>query len=227
MFTASRNMETNTRYGWDNTGNNIDTHMMKNSEWGAVAYLSGSSYGKNAEIWINNSNNYTTGWAGTSVSAAASTTGCEFTYNIDNGQQASTTGNIYGIYDMSGGAWEYTLDYVDNGDANLSNGSVILSANSKYKTIYSKATTDSDINNYALAISKKGIVAYETSTTGTDSTSWNGDYSFMLRTDKPWFIRGGSYDCTSGAGVFTFNAYYGGANSNFSFRASILVGAGL
>lgn len=29
--------------------------------------------------------------------------------------QASTTGNITGIYDMSGCAWEYTAAYINNG----------------------------------------------------------------------------------------------------------------
>jgi type IV pilus assembly protein PilA len=70
-FTAIRNMEANPVYGWPTASglqangifttdtNNIDTHLMKNIEWGAVAYLSKSSYGKNAEeIYINNNQNY-------------------------------------------------------------------------------------------------------------------------------------------------------------------------
>ena len=32
---------------------NYKAHMMKNIEWGAVAYLSHSQYGKEGEIWIN------------------------------------------------------------------------------------------------------------------------------------------------------------------------------
>ena len=32
-----------------------DSHMLKNSEWGAVAYLSHSKYGANREVYINNS----------------------------------------------------------------------------------------------------------------------------------------------------------------------------
>jgi prepilin-type N-terminal cleavage/methylation domain-containing protein len=62
MFTVSRNMEKSNLYGWDlaegklqddgtfpTDNNNVDTHMMKNTEWGAVAYLSQSKYGKNSE----------------------------------------------------------------------------------------------------------------------------------------------------------------------------------
>lgn len=47
--------------------NGIDTHLMKNLEWGAVAYLSHSKYGKNAEVWSNPSSNYITGQAGSSA----------------------------------------------------------------------------------------------------------------------------------------------------------------
>ena len=40
-------------------------------------------------------------------------------YNTEKGVKASTTGNVYGIYDMSGGSWErvaaYNKDYVDDG----------------------------------------------------------------------------------------------------------------
>jgi hypothetical protein len=48
-------------YGMKST--EIDTHMMKNMEWGAVAYLSSSIYGRytdsttcissGCEVWIN------------------------------------------------------------------------------------------------------------------------------------------------------------------------------
>ena len=39
---------------------NLDSHMMKNTEWGAVAYLSMSVYGKNGEVWNNPYYNNTT-----------------------------------------------------------------------------------------------------------------------------------------------------------------------
>ena len=45
MFAVTKRIETNSTYGltsYDNT----DSHMMKNMEWGAVAYLSHSKYGK-------------------------------------------------------------------------------------------------------------------------------------------------------------------------------------
>src|SRR5574344_99121 len=44
MFNTIRGVETNTSYGLSSEA--VDTHMMKNMEWGAVAYLSSSIYGR-------------------------------------------------------------------------------------------------------------------------------------------------------------------------------------
>ena len=92
-----------------------DSHMAKNSEWGAVAYLSQSKYGKygkdGEEVYINNCNKYITGIAGSTVNAASDST-CSNTYEKEAGWKASTTGTIYGVYDMSGGAWEYVMGYL-------------------------------------------------------------------------------------------------------------------
>jgi hypothetical protein len=121
MFTAIQtNMNSTngtTNYGF--SGTTYDTHMMKNTEWGAVAYLSQSKYGKygnttysgvDKEVAINNCSTFITGIAGDTVSASSSSTTCTTnTYNTTKGITASTTGNISGIYDMSGGSWEYVM----------------------------------------------------------------------------------------------------------------------
>ena len=224
FFTSSRNMETNTAYGWGTTGNNIDTHMMKNSEWGVAAYLAQSTYGKNAEIWINPSSDFITGCAGATASAAAAV-GCLNTYDTTNGLQASTTGNIYGIYDMSGGTMEYIAAYVDNGNAILDNGSTILATDNKYKDVYTVGITDTHTDNYALTINSKGEALYETS--GAYGVSWRSDFANMPMTDRPWFARGGGNPNGYEAGVFDFYRYHGGVSNSFSFRAVVLVGIGL
>ena len=36
------------------TENGFSTNMVSNFEWGAVAYLSHSKYGKNSKVWLNN-----------------------------------------------------------------------------------------------------------------------------------------------------------------------------
>ena len=43
----------------------LESHMMKNTEWGAVAYLSHSIYGINDEVRLNNNSDYLTGYAAT------------------------------------------------------------------------------------------------------------------------------------------------------------------
>ena len=131
---------------------NADSHLIKNSEWGAVAYLSYSQYGKTGgryqstteeekakEVYMNNvSLNGTkqsvrnrgvyavTGYAGSTASAGQNTltstklsdevtgTGTSYAWYTNNGRQASTTGTIYGVYDMSGGLYENTCGYVKN-----------------------------------------------------------------------------------------------------------------
>ncbi|MGI6324518.1 MAG: type II secretion system protein [Bacilli bacterium] len=226
-FQVSRNMETNSVYGWGTSGSGIDTHLMKNSEWGAVAYLSRSSYGQTTEIWINPANNFTTGCAGDSATSSQ-TTGCLRTYNTTNGQKASTTGNIYGIYDMSGGAWERVSAYVNNAHTNLTTyGPQIISADSKYKDIYAMGATDTQANNYALTVNFKGDAVWETSSNINGSFSWFDDYSYMPNTNVPWFIRGGNYWNGSFAGAFGFYYTSGGPYNDSGFRPVLLVKAGL
>ncbi len=72
---------------------------------------------------------------------------------------ASTTGNIYGIYDLSGGAWERVAAYISNGHSNLSNGSSFAKKTAdiegykkwsdKYVTVYPyDSSSDTTKNNY-------------------------------------------------------------------------------
>ena len=197
----------------------LNSHMMKNDEWGAVAYLSKSKYGKqNEEVWINNSSSYITGSAGNSASAG-SNTGTTTDYTSTQGVKASTTGTVYGVYDMSGGAWEYVAGYVNNGYGNLTTyGSSLVNGDAKTKNVYSKASSDSYENNYNANSSKYGDAVYETSTNGSGSTSWYGDYSTFPYTSVPFFRRGGYYDGGANAGVFYFSSTDGVSSSNGSFR---------
>ena len=101
MFNATRNQELTyaSNYGIDNT--EIDTHMMKNMDWGAVAYLTSSIYGRytdattciasGCEVWINNVNTLAsgsygpsiTGCSGSTVSAAVANSMSSCTTNYD------------------------------------------------------------------------------------------------------------------------------------------------
>ncbi len=87
MYNTSK-LFRSTNYLTTNGANESDSHMMKNIEWGAVAYLKQSIYGLGiTDIAINNGYPYIAGGgSGTS-------------YKTNTGQ--STTGNITGVYDMS------------------------------------------------------------------------------------------------------------------------------
>ena len=189
-----------------NYNKTLNSHMMKNDEWGAVAYLSKSKYGKNAEVDINSDSSYYTGGG----------SGNAYVTNV--GQ--STTGTVHGVYDMSGGAWEYVAAYVNNGNSNLTNyGSSLVNGDAKTKNVYSKGSSDSRDNNYSANSGKYGDAVYETSANGnSSSSSWYGDYSDFPNAGGPFFQRGGHYTGGTDEGVFFFYNYYGGTSSYLSFR---------
>ena len=212
MYTACRNMETDSTYGWstNTSSNRVDTHLMKNVEWGAEAYLAQSSFGKNSEVTINSNSNYYTG---------------DGAYVSNQGE--STTGNIYGIYDMSGGSWEYVAVYVNNGNSRLTTyGNSLYTADAKYKDVYT-SNGDTQSGNYSLASNHKGDALYETSFSGDGlpnyKQSWYSDYSYMLYSNGPFFVRGGSYLSDMSAGLFGFCNDSGKDQSIYGFRPVLAV----
>ena len=131
--------------------NYANSHLMKNSEWGAVAYLCYSQYGNVPKIngagsLVPNSHWYDMytgqGPKGTNDEGWYNRTDDTHNYNTSNGVLASTTGNVTGIYDMSGGNWERVAGYLDNGNGNLNNygksadGSVKYFENGKVNPTY-------------------------------------------------------------------------------------------
>jgi hypothetical protein len=183
--------------------------------------LTESKYGRNGtEVTINNSSSYITGNAGNTVSAG-SASGTTNAYNTTGGILASTTGNITGIYDMSGGAWEYVTGYITNsgGSSNRSSygGDVVAGTeteSTKYRTAYpyDSGTSDAYEANYVTAKAIYGDGVYETSTAGNGSASWHSDYSHFPYSSDPFFIRGGHYSYGANAGVFAFSSTYGDAS---------------
>ena len=228
------------RYG---LSTNTDTHMIKNSEWGAVAYLAWSQYGRNAtEPNINNVNlnnkdsKYIYAVTGMVASGTdTSNTNGSFTgnaYNTPTGQLGSTTGNITGVYDMNGCVWEYVAGYILNSSgATYRNtyGASLMSVAAKYRTVYPhNSSSDNTTNNWTATnvATRYGDAVKETSTAGSGSTSWNGDYSYFPYSSIPFFIRGGYYHGGANAGLFAFYNYAGNANSNYGFRVCLVPGSG-
>ena len=207
------------------SSDNTDSHLMKNSEWGAIAYLSQSKYGLNGtNIYINNvtlNNSTTSVYAVTGCSSASSadagaiettieklnaiTETNAYVWTQKNGTKASSTGTIYGIYDLSGGTWERTAGIVANDNwALISFGSSLLnngknnSTSTKYVTVYpsnDEEITDLDIasqKNYEENRKIYGDAIRETSTSGIGQTSWYLNWSEFVGYNNPFFTRGGS-----------------------------------
>ena len=199
-----------------NYNRGLDSHMMKNTEWGAVVYLSHSKYGINDEVRMNNNSNFLTGYASNEKVAAASTTENQ-PYNTEIGYLASTTGNITGIYDMSGGAWEYVAGYRD-GDVGGS-GLALDEINGIYKEYIDIYASDSDITSYS-----KRILGDATGEMGPFYGSWSyhnnwySDHADFVESSWSWFVRGGCYNDGSGAGQFHFGRYSGGIDAPRSAR---------
>ena len=201
-----------------NYNKTLNSHMMKNDEWGAVAYLSKSKYGKqNEEVWINNSSSYITGSAGNSASASGNT-GTTTDYTSTQGVKASTTGTVYGVYDMSGGAHEYVAAYV-NGENNrlIIYGKALINGETKTKNVYEKASRDYYEDNYNANSSKYGDAVYEVSKSGGYYSSWYGDYSHFPDFYGYFFERGSGYSRGAYAGVLAFHYSSGGSTNGYSF----------
>ena len=187
-FYAGRSMEqTNNSFGF--VSSEVDTHMSKNNEWGAVAYLTQSIYGRCADsttcidIGINNNSSYKTGYGAPAGSSSSATNGA---YNTTLGKAASTTNNIYGIYDMSGGRGEYVMGVYNN---------------SKSASGFSDLPDIKYYNNYTTT-EYQGHALYATK-------GWYYDGNDVLDTNKSWYVRGGEYNSKLSAGVFYYYTYYG------------------
>ena len=193
---------------------------------GAVAYLTHSQYGRNGnEITINNNSNYITGIAGDSVTASESSS-ITNAYNTTAGMKASTSGNIYGVYDMNGGAFEYTANWdtlssspwlTNNGKA--VDGTEYFStggSSDRTKTAYSNDSDDYD-GEKVKTVCRSGDGIKETWISG--ASSWFQDWSNFLYSSVPFSLRGGNYYNEDAAGVFCSGSLHGGANADVSFRA--------
>ena len=223
-FTTCLNMnKVGNSYGLNTSDNIVDPHMVKNTEWGACLYLSKSKYGKvTEEVFINNSSDFITGNAGNTVGANG-TAGVTNAYNTANGQKASTTGNIYGAYDMSGGNWERVAAYVNNGHDNLNlYGKSIVEGTTKHKEVYEKGTTDTQELNYGKTATKYGDAVYETSNGySSSSASWYSAWADFVHTDSPFFLRGGAYYNMTSAGIFAFGITTGRVYNDYGFRVAV------
>ncbi len=258
FFYMSRSMQLHNSSTYGFVANSGDLHMMKNDEWGAVAYLSQSRYGKygnsdytgaNKEVYINNDETFVTGHSGGSPDAESSATIYEYNDMTNLGQGkgqvgpgASTTGNIYGIYDMSGGALEFVMGVIeyDAQGVNNHNGQIVSASsgfkglddngnaegsidlpNSKYYNKYK--TANPEAHDWTSAKSESacnGKVCYGhalSETVSSEGDGWYDDYVYMIYHRFPWIKRGGFYIYSTGAGMFTI---YSASGADLVFKGS-------
>jgi len=197
---------------------------------GAVAYLTHSQYGRNGnEIARNDSSGYYTGRSKGSLTVSGSTVEGAYKYNEGEGMLASTSGNEYGIYDMSGGAWEYVAAWdaeSTNSDIRSNGSSFATSGGSstKYATSYHNRMTSSETG-YNYPTSEKCILGdaiYEVNVNPRSSYyAWFNDYSYCASSTSPFLLRGGA--CNDGTYAGAFYSYYGAgySHNNGSFRVTI------
>ena len=202
----------------------LNSHLIKNSEWGAIAYLSKSKYGKETEeIYINNSSRGITGASGSS-SVANTNVSVNEDYTSFQGVKASTTGNVYGIYDMNGGAWEYVAAYLGDNSLTLNAaGDMLTSSDVRTKEIYVSVGSARE-EEYEANNEKYGDAIYEISkVANAKNGSWYSDYSTFVNRGASIFLRGGMYSDGQNAGIFAFNSYVIGLlQTNNSFRPVLI-----
>ncbi len=248
FFYAARSMQLHDTNMFGFAEEKGDLHMMKNDEWGAVAYLSQSKFGKYGnsnykgkykEIYQNKSSDFISGSSSGTISQS-DTISTLYAYNdmtnLGDGQGqagpgASTTGNIYGIYDMSGGTWEHVMGvlayyeepypplsgnttvsnsgfsgkiYQNNTYVEFKNNVPISFPEEKYYNLYKVSITKENMpTNSFLTNSNKACNEWTCYGQALSETlGWYGDHTGFSYRSQPWLLRSGYYDYDSDAGIF-------------------------
>ena len=234
--------ESGNQYGFSKAD---ETHMMKNMEWGAVTYLTHSKYGRCTngnctEVSLNSYYNYSNMLTGCGPESNESTSSTEICndYDTELGKLASTTGSVFGIYDMSGGSWEYMMSDMVYQDGTMMSGDRLKNyeysgftgylnyggnitgeyafPNKRYYDKYSYGTSSTEFSR-----GKLGEATKEMKPSSSDQTSWYNDRGAFPYFDSPWITRGSVCLDDSGGGLFEFLAEKGHAKAFISSRAVI------
>jgi|GEM_PF-3266849 len=172
-----------------------DVRGARNADWGAVAYLSRSSYGLGARI--------TPGNCGTSPVTSPIATVAE-----------SSTGNMYGVYGLSGRCYDWVMgNYGSGGTVNTSGFTSFPATNPGLRYLDLGYDT---LANCTFAICG-GHALFETS-------GWDGGYAgygaTFVTSSTAWFNRGGSssHPTIPYYGAFAYDARNGGAGGDGNYQ---------
>ena len=223
IFRVCREMQNTGMVIGTTTGTStVDTHMIKNMEWGAVAVLSQSIYGYyengvNKQVWNNPNSSEKTGYASSSENgqdAATLEEGMCDSYNEGNGPKSSTTGNIYGVYDMAGGCFEYVAGVLQGAE-----NTKLGTTDTKYFDSYTNATQ----NALDRTGGKIGDLTAELLPENTNVT-WNNDLAGFIRIETSSMHKGGGMGNGENAGIFRYNYTNDeSAAESHSFRPTLCI----
>ncbi len=216
MFDSIKQMNsTNNVYGFTK---NEDVHMIKLKEWGAVTLFSRSNYGTVVNgvinhVYKNNSSSHYTGRSGGVLNETSNASGT-YKYNeIGTGTKASTTYNIYGIYDMVGGSWEAVMANMVGPDGKTRmSGFDSNNGNSGYSGLAYDSGTYTEITGKNYPEDKYiDMYSYGTASDLKRGKLGHGDRenpsNMTVYAEYPWLLKGGMYSTASvylnGAGVFS------------------------
>ncbi len=264
----------NTKYGFPNaTG--FNAHMMKNTQWGAIAYLTQSLYGKYGnpnfatvplkEVYINNSSSYFTGRSGGRPGYTSGYTvaqGC-FEYhglirtnnvacnptgnfsgtagqfltgaNLFLAYGASSTGNITGVYDMSGGSNEFMMTNYYGPTSPFNHSGANSTTNTGFNGIfggggslttgrawpefrfYDRYTTTT------LSTSCGGSICFGHAFSSEMASWWGDTNTTALTTSLVSYIRGGVFSGAGASGIFRSANSSGNQTTAIGFRVALTI----
>ncbi|MBQ2873442.1 MAG: hypothetical protein IJE89_05535 [Bacilli bacterium] len=167
-----------------------NSHLIKNSEWGATVYLANSKYGVGGEVRINNYHkDGTLTGCGASRRNGAQYATCGIPYGSAISYPQSTTGNISGIFDMSGGLGEYTMGVYNH---NIAKSNFTTLPESKYYDLYKSYTfakcTLQECGGHGI-----GEALLKTNSATEAITLHNDKVNMTSSTSSSWYFRGGTY----------------------------------
>ena len=195
---------------------NLDSHMMKNTEWGAVAYLQHSRYGSRKNIRHNNNFIFLTGYGATSEPTIGHTqAGCIVCgvdssitqpWNTEVGYLASTTANISGIYDMSGGASELVMAIMLTKN-NVPSFDISFVRYPKYYDIYAYGESQLSFTRRILGDATGELGPFHSPLVGDShsNSSWYDDVGNFIYSAYPGLSRGENLTWDNNTGIFAFN----------------------
>ena len=213
------------KYGAGYNKVQINSSAAKHTTYGDTYSITGcgpwedgdtSSYGNSNDWWIGHKG---IGVGSLGTQQACSTDNPRRAYNGSIGKLASTTNNVYGIYDMSGGGSEYVAASYTS-DVNLHDSST---------SYFSQPANPPYVNNYSFDDLNEctfktcgGQALYETNDgSGKGGTQWNGNYMYFATSFDPWFSRGGGCRDDSKAGLLYALGYHGHAYYDYAFRVAL------